>query len=82
MKIIMKRLFIILLVFNSVLFSQWTKVDFLPWYGAIYDFNLEDSLNISAVFRRNYDDNGKSAIIRSSDGGRSWIYSQNIPPAG
>jgi len=81
MKIILKRLFIILLVSNSVLFSQWTKVDFLPWYGAIYDFNLEDSLNISAVFRRNYDDNGKSAIIRSSDGGRSWIYSQNIPLA-
>ncbi len=65
----MKRLFIILLVFNPVLFSQWTKVDFLPWYGAIYDFNMVDSLNITAVFRRVFDDNGKSAIIKSSDGG-------------
>ena len=66
-EIIMKRLFIILLVFNSVLFSQWEEAKIYPFSGQITGFHVTDSLNITAVY---YGDS--SAVIRSSDGGRSW----------
>jgi len=67
MEIIMKKLFIILLVFNSVLFSQWEEAKIYPFSGQITGFHVTDSLNITAVYHGD-----SSAVIRSSDGGRSW----------
>jgi hypothetical protein len=64
----MKRLFIILLVFNSVLFSQWEEVDIYPLSGQITAFHLTDSLNITAVYHGD-----SSAVIRSSDGGQELV---------
>ena len=70
----MKKLFIILLVFNSVLFSQWSEVDIYPFSGQITGFHLTDSLNITAVY---HDDS--SAVIRSSDGGQTWSLVAKTP---
>ncbi|MBK7868625.1 MAG: hypothetical protein IPJ75_17425 [Ignavibacteriales bacterium] len=70
----MKRLFIILLVFSSVIFSQWDRVDLMPMRGSMQSFYLIDSLNIIASFKLNL-----KKIVRSSDGGRSWKYTHDIP---
>ncbi|MBK8662912.1 MAG: hypothetical protein IPN18_14390, partial [Ignavibacteriales bacterium] len=45
----MKRLFIILLVFNSVLFSQWESIEINPMNGGLFSFHISDSLNLTAV---------------------------------
>ena len=70
----MKRLFIILLVFNSLLFSQWEEAKIYPFSGEITAFHLTDSLNITAVYHGD-----SSAVIRSSDGGRTWSLVAKTP---
>jgi photosystem II stability/assembly factor-like uncharacterized protein len=74
MEIIMKKLFIILLVFNSVLFSQWESIEINPVNGLLFSFHMSDSLNLTAVFM---DDT--CYVIKSSDGGKNWIRTQRIP---
>ena len=74
MGIIMKKLIVTLLVFNSVLFSQWEEVDIYPLSGQITAFHLTDSLNITAVYHGD-----SSAVIRSSDGGQTWVYVARTP---
>ncbi len=76
----MKRLTFFLVVFNSLLFSQWTQIDLYPFQGSILDFYLKDSLNITAVFQERYRVDGDSCfVIRSSDGGRTWSLFNKIP---
>ena len=70
----MKKLFIILLVFNSVLFSQWESIEINPVSGLLFSFHMSDSLNLTAVFM---DDT--CYVIKSSDGGKNWIRTQRIP---
>ncbi|MBK7868621.1 MAG: hypothetical protein IPJ75_17405 [Ignavibacteriales bacterium] len=70
----MKRLFIILLVFNSVLFSQWEPIEINPVNGSLFSFHMSDSLNLTAVFM---DDT--CYVIKSSDGGKNWFRTQRIP---
>ncbi len=74
MEIIMKRLFITLLVFNSLMFSQWEPVDVTPFNGRIAGFHMDDSLNVTAAFE------GDSCfVIKSIDGGRNWAITNRIP---
>jgi hypothetical protein len=73
MEIIMKKLFIILLVFNSVLFSQWESIEINPVNGLLFSFHMSDSLNLTAVFM---DDT--CYVIKSSDGGKELdSYAEN-----
>ncbi|MBK6681459.1 MAG: T9SS type A sorting domain-containing protein [Ignavibacteriales bacterium] len=70
----MKKLFITLLVFNSVLFSQWESIEINPVNGLLFSFHMSDSLNLTAVFM---DDT--CYVIKSSDGGKNWFRTQRIP---
>ncbi len=70
----MKQLIILLFVINSLLFSQWEKLDFLPLNGRIAQFHMIDSLNIVAVIEGDF-----CSVIKSSDGGRNWVKTSNIP---
>ncbi len=77
---VMKNFITFFLVFNSLLFSQWTQIDLYPFQGSILDFYLKDSLNITAVFQEGYRVDGDSCfVIRSSDGGRSWAIHNKVP---
>ena len=70
----MRNLLIIIGMLSSLLFSQWTEVKVYPFSGDILGFYMTDSLNITAVF------SGDSCyVIKSSDGGRNWYVSKNIP---
>ncbi len=80
MEIIMKKLFVVLLVFTSVLFSQWDEVTIFPFSGSIHQFYMTDSLNITALFYPGVADSVCS-VIKSNDGGRSWSFSQILPLA-
>jgi photosystem II stability/assembly factor-like uncharacterized protein len=74
MEIIMKKLFVLLLVFNSLLFSQWEPIEINPMNGSLFSFHMSDSLNLTAVFM---DDT--CYVIKSSDGGKNWFRTQRIP---
>jgi hypothetical protein len=70
---VMKNFITFFLVLNSLLFSQWTKTEYGSLYGTIHELYLADSLNLTAVFchdHKFYPD-GNSAVIKSSDGGRT-----------
>ncbi len=70
----MKKLFAVLLVFTSVLFSQWTEVQLLPFEGTFSGFYMSDSLHITAVYYHN-----TGFVVKSSDGGRNWTIKHDIP---
>jgi photosystem II stability/assembly factor-like uncharacterized protein len=77
----MKNFITFFLVLNSLLFSQWTKTEYGSLYGTIHELYLADSLNLTAVFchyHKFYPD-GNSAVIKSSDGGMTWSFSQKLP---
>ncbi|MBP9123295.1 MAG: hypothetical protein KBF60_09110 [Ignavibacteriaceae bacterium] len=70
----MRSFLIIIGMASSLLFSQWSELKISPFNGKINGFYLTDSLNITAVF------SGDSCyVIKSSDGGRNWYISKNIP---
>ncbi len=64
----MKRLVLFLFVINFMLFSQWEEVKIFPVKGDIVNFQLKDSLNITAVIRAE-----TSKVIKSTNGGRDWL---------
>ncbi|GAB1443415.1 hypothetical protein MASR2M39_22550 [Ignavibacteriales bacterium] len=62
MEIIMKKLFIILLVFNSVLFSQWESAVINPLSGQVFSFHMiSDSLNFTAAY-------SDDSCVKTTDG--------------
>ncbi|MBK7868479.1 MAG: hypothetical protein IPJ75_16645 [Ignavibacteriales bacterium] len=72
----MKNFITFFLVLNSLLLSQWTQIDMMPFEGRIIGFYMTASMNITAAF-----DGDSCSIIKSSDGGRNWVISRQIPLA-
>ncbi len=69
-------MFVLLLVFSSLLFSQWEAVKIYPFQGNFRNFHVKDSLHITAVISTD-----TSKVVKTTNGGRDWqVVNGNLPP--